>query len=167
MTAKLSPLSRNPDLKFRNVSIRFSNEPELYSYHEKNIKFLGVVTATASLEGWQDTQMYFRLCCLEDISGQMFFLGSRCGLFHTPHINARHKSAETLWCMKCWSTINIPFYLYYRHYEDHVIDHIPPCPSCNTKFQVWEAEQQLLPDHTYLFSSYHNESLLKQILNLL
>jgi hypothetical protein len=44
-----------------------------------------------------------------------------------------------------------------------VIDHIPPCPSCNTKFQIWEADQPLLQDHTYLFSSYYNDSLQKQV----
>jgi hypothetical protein len=167
MAAKLNPLSRNPDLEFKTISITLSTQPEVYRYSQTTATFLGVVTATAFLEGWQDTQMYYRLCSLTDNSGQRILLGSRCGFLHTPHINARHTSAEHLWCMKCWSNVNIPFYLYYRHFEDHVIDHIPPCSSCSTRFQIWDANESLRQDFTYLFSSYHNESLQEQVEQLL
>jgi hypothetical protein len=167
MAAKLNPLSRNPELEFNNVSLTLSKNPDVYSYAQTTVTFLGVVSATTSLEGWQDTQMYYRLCCLKDISGQRFFLGSRCGYLHTPHINARHPSADHLYCTTCWSSINIPFYLYYRHYEDHVIYHMPPCTTCGKRFQIWDADESLRPDHSYLFSAFNHPGLLGQVKVLL
>jgi hypothetical protein len=98
-------------------------------------------------------------------------LGQRCGLLHSPHLNARKASAETLWCTNCWAdligegrgTLIVPFYLYYRHFDTHVLSYIPPCRNCDKRFQVWDADEALKEGHTHLFSAYTNPTLLSQV----
>lgn len=160
---KLNPLSRNPLLDFHTVKLNLYNRPEVSVWKTgteiRDAKCIGTVEATASLPGWADTQMYFRVLYLD---GKLL-LGQRCGYLHTPHINSRSKDTETLWCTTCWTQTNVPFYLYYRHYEDHVIDHLSPCDCCEKRFQVWDADEQLREGHTYLLSAIHNLGLETQV----
>jgi hypothetical protein len=63
--------------------------------------------------------------------------------------------------MNCWSDslINIPFYMYYRHYDDHILGKLPACPVCEKRFQIWEPDEPLAPGNAYLLSALRNESL--------
>lgn len=161
----LNPLSRDPDLQFRDVQVH-PYEASIPS--PGGAEILGTVSAITERPGYAPTPMHYRLV---RINGH-YLLGQRCGLLHTPHLNARHQAAETLWCTNCWAdnppasgkgTLIIPFYLYYRHYEDHILAHLPPCPGCGARFQVWDLDEPLKPDHAYLFSAYTNAALQKQV----
>ncbi len=162
-SVQLNPLSRNPDLQFRDIEVTTTSATFLGA-----AEILGTVKAIAELPGWAPTSMHFRIVR----AGTHILLGQRCGLLHIPHLNARHQaSAETLWCTNCWvdstaaekGSLIVPFYLYYRHYEDHVIEHLPPCPGCARRFQVWDAEEPLRPSHTHLFSAYMHPGLLAEV----
>lgn len=151
---KLNPLSRNPNLTFHSVSVTLDLSSNL-------LNCIGRAEAIASLPGYQDTKLYFRILRINDT----ILLGSRCGLLHTPHINARSdpNSSETLWCTNCWTQTIVPFYLYYRNYNDHVISHMPSCSSCGKRFQVWEHDKPLKENHTYLFSAIVNPLLFQEV----
>jgi hypothetical protein len=151
---KLNPLSRNPNLTFHSISVSLESSSEMPNC-------IGRAEAMASLPGYQDTKLYFRILRINDT----ILLGSRCGLLHTPHINARSdpNSSETLWCTNCWTQTIVPFYLYYRHYEHHVISHMPSCSSCGKRFQVWEDDEPLKENNTYLFSAIVNPRLLEKV----
>ncbi len=160
----IEPNSRNPDLKFRDVQFNPYQSPITVS---SGVEYLGTISATAELEGYTPTKMYYRVARI----GPRILLGQRCGFLHSPHINARNQASETLWCTNCWAdpsgtgrgTLIVPFYLYYRHYEDHVLAHLPACVSCGKKFQVWEADETLKDGYTYLFSAYKNDTLQGQV----
>ena len=183
---KLNPLSRNPLLEFRDVEVTAAPAADRGTFawseggNTNATVFLGKVKATASYAGYAPTPMYFRVAVVENRANgaaassyrRHVVLGSRCGLLHTPQINARTKGAESLWCTNCWSDcaagdgvggVVLPFYLYYRHYDDHVIGQMPNCAHCNKKFQVWEADVPLRPDHAYLFSGIRNAGLQRAV----
>lgn len=163
----LNPLSRNPDLTFEDITVTPSAPVELSG----GAKSLGTVRATAHLPGWAPTPMHFRIIR----TGQHILLGQRCGLLHTPHLNARNASAETLWCTNCWhdasatgkGSLIVPFYLYYRHYDDHILDHLPTCPGCGRRFQVWDSDQSLQEGFTHMFSAYSHPHLLSVVVGKL
>jgi hypothetical protein len=166
--ANLSPLSRDPYIKFRNVEYHPYETPIPCSAAAENI---GTVSATGELPGWAPTPMYYRVIRTKEGS---ILLGQRCGLLHTPHINARQQAAETLWCMNCWcdpsgtgkGSLIVPFYMYYRHYDDHILGHLPAC-ACGKQFQIWDLDEPLKDGYTYLFSAYKNQSLKEQVEALL
>lgn len=183
---KLNPLSRNPLLEFRNVEVEITRATDCERFawsqggNTNSTVFLGRVKALARFTGYADTPMYFRIAVVENRTNgadassyrRHVVLGSRCGILHTPHINARTAGAESLWCTNCWSdradgsglgAAVIPFYLYYRHYDDHVIGHMPNCASCGKKFQVWDADEPLQEGSAYLYSGIRNEGLQRAV----
>lgn len=165
---KLNPLSRSPDLQFRDVEFHPYEAPIPCSGESES---LGTVIAMAELPGWAPTPMYYRLI---RTPAHRLLLGQRCGPLHTPHLNARQASAETLWCMNCWcdpsgagkGSLIIPFYMYYRHYDDHILGHLPAC-ACGKQFQIWDPELPLKDTHAYLFSAYQHQALQGQVEALL
>jgi hypothetical protein len=157
----INPLSRSPDLTFKDIQITLLPNPELTVYQETRALYLGKVEATAKLVGYLDTKIFFKLYKVTNQSKEYLVFGSRCGFLHSPHINVRNTQAEHLWCTHCWSDslINVPFYLYYRHFDSHVIDHIPPCTVCHKRFQVWDPDTPLKEGYTHLFSALKNTEL--------
>ncbi len=161
--AKLSPLTRHPDIKFRDVKLMLHETPTPFS---GGAELLGTVMAIADLSGWAPTPIQYRLIRVND----RLLVGQRCGYLHMPHFNARYPSAETLWCTHCWvdpsgtgkGSFLVPFYLYYRHYDDHVLYHLPAC-DCGKRFQVWDSEEPLKDGYAYVFSAYLNPSLLREV----
>jgi hypothetical protein len=160
MTTRFSPLSRSPDLVFKTLRFRPSPLTETTTYKENSASLLGIAEAVGSLEGWTDTPMFFKVYRVQNGDRQHLVLGSRCGPLHMPHLTARTNSpnAEDLWCTNCWSDslINIPFYMYYRHYDDHILGKLPACPVCEKRFQIWEPDEPLAPGNAYLLSALRN-----------
>lgn len=184
MTTRFSPLSRSPDLVFKKATFKPPSSKETFTYKENVSTLLGTVEALASLPGWADTPMYFKAYRVKNGPREYLVLGSRCGPLHTPHLNARATTkhaellakgeevnsrrsgkatllAEELWCTNCWadSLINIPFYMYYRHYDDHILGKLPACPVCEKRFQIWEPDEPLAPGNAYLLSALRNAEL--------
>lgn len=176
--AKLSPLCRNPELQFKDVRVELAKADKAEVINWTNGKqtnlarYIGTATAIASLPGWEDTLMYYRIFSVQNNDKETIVLGSRCNIVSTPHLNARQKSGEGLWCYSCWSDcvkgdgsggVNIPFYLYYRHYDDHILMHLPVCGTCGARFQIWDPEISLEPGCGYLFSSFRHEGLQREV----
>jgi hypothetical protein len=176
--AKLSPLSRNPDLQFKDIRVKLADDTkvEVITWtdgKQTNVaRCIGTATAVASLPQWADTLMYYRIFLVQNGEKETIVLGSRCNYVSTPHINARHRGGEGLWCYTCWSDcakgdgsggVNIPFYLYYRHYDDHVLMHLPTCGTCGTRFKIWDPEVSLQPGEGYLFSAIRHEGLQRDV----
>jgi hypothetical protein len=172
---KLNPLTRNPEVLFHDFNIGLNPQPELFTWSSASTtntaKFLGRVATFASLPGYVKTSLSYRICVVENTptdgspARRHLLLGSRCGVLHSPHINARDKDSETVWCTHCWSDsrVTIPFYLYYRHYEDHIIDHLPSCAVCEKRFQIWEHDETLKEGHAYLFSAFQHPQLIQAV----
>ena len=161
---KIHPLSKDPSLIFEEVKVTLS-PGETFTYEQTTARFIGRVEALTSLPAYQRTPMFYRICEVQTPTKRQIILGSRCGYLHSPHLNARTKQAEQLWCMNCWSDslVNVPFYLYYRYFDTHVIDHLPPCRTCEKRFQVWDPDEPLKEGHTYLFSAFLHPELLKEV----
>ncbi len=159
--------SRDPDLAFKDVQLNPYEAPIASS---GGATLLGTVAATATIEGCAPTQMHYRVVQV----GEHILLGQRCGFLHSPHLNARNSASETLWCTNCWAdliglgrgTLIVPFYLYYRHYDDHILGHLPAC-ACGKQFQIWEPELPLKDTYAYLFSAYQHQALQGQVEALL
>lgn len=182
--AKVNPLSRNPELRFKDVRVKrvAADSEEKITWTngtETNVaRCVGTVTAMATLPGWLDTLMYYRIFSVSHNEKERILLGSRCNGLSTPQLNARKSGegaakGESLWCYTCWSDcekgdgsggVNVPFYLYYRHYDDHVLMHLPACRVCGSRFQIWDGDEPLKPGHAYVFSAIEHEGLLNEVM---
>lgn len=165
---KFNRLIRDPNIEFVSVEVCVKSAPnaiEALNQDGKLVRQLGTATAIGRLPGWADTQMVFRVICIEKGDDKKIILGHRVGLLDTPILNARRKTAERLWCTGCWDPTVIPFYLYYRHIPDYSdpLQTLPGCLTCGAKFQTWEADTSVIEGHSYIFTEFVSDDLTSKV----
>jgi hypothetical protein len=167
MIAKVNPISRNPDLQFDDVELKIIKQKE-----SERVELLGIIRAKAHLKGWAPSEVGYKVFQVDS----QIVIGQTCSQLHLTDYRANERGWEGLWCMNCWSDsstrpgmggVFLPFYMLYRHYDDHVIGYLPRCATCNKKFVVWESDLVLKEDESFLFSAIKNQEFQEQVDELL